>query len=129
MLSDTHPAVERKLIELLRAAGPSARLRKAISMTDAAIELSRRAIARANPGAAQRERDLLFVTHCYGKELSERVRKHLESQGRRHAVPVPRGCPCDQGARQARHSLSQTGNMSGLPSSGAVWESCRKMTF
>jgi len=80
MLSDTSPEAEKVQIELLRNATNSQRLAMALSMTDLAIRLARRAIARANPGLSQRELDLKFVEIHYGNDLAERVREYLRGR-------------------------------------------------
>jgi hypothetical protein len=75
---DTSPEIEMKLIELLRLQTPAERLSKTLYLTSVTLNLSRRAIARANPEKNKRELDLLFVEYHYGKELAEHVRKHIE---------------------------------------------------
>jgi hypothetical protein len=80
MSSDTSPQAEKVQIELLRNATNAQRLALALSMTDLAIRLARRAIARANPGLSRRELDLKFVEVHYGKDLAERVREYLRGR-------------------------------------------------
>jgi hypothetical protein len=75
---DTSPEIEMKLIEMLRQQTPSQRLSKTLYLTTVTLNLSRRAIARANPGKSKRELDLLFVEYHYGKDMAERVKKHIE---------------------------------------------------
>jgi hypothetical protein len=78
LLQDTSPEVEQKLMEMLRRQTPTERLSKTLYITSVTLNLSRRAIARANPGKSKRELDLLFVEYHYGKELAERVKKHID---------------------------------------------------
>jgi vacuolar-type H+-ATPase subunit F/Vma7 len=40
--------------------------------------LSKRALARANKSLDEQEVNLLFVSHHYGKDLADRLRKYLE---------------------------------------------------
>jgi len=80
MLSDTSPEAEKVQIELLRKASNAQRLGLALSLTDLAIDLAKRAIARANPGLSQRELDLKFVEIHYGKDLAQRVREYLKDR-------------------------------------------------
>ena len=75
---DTSPEIELKLIEMLRQQTPTQRLSKTLYLTTVTLNLSRRAITRANPGKSKRELDLLFVEYHYGKDLAERVKKHIE---------------------------------------------------
>lgn len=74
---DTHPEVERVLIELLRQATPERRLELGLSLSHEALEMARQGIARANPRASEEERKLLFVEVTYGKDLADRVRAYL----------------------------------------------------
>ncbi len=76
MLSDTHPDAERVQIDLLRRLSPAEKVSQLRSLSALVIGLSRRAIARANPGLADREVDLLWVEYTYGKDLAGRLREH-----------------------------------------------------
>ena len=78
MLSDTHPDAERVQIELLRKASFAQRWAKMASLTAYAVNLSRRAIAEAEPGLSPIELDLKFVELSYGQDLADRLRAHLE---------------------------------------------------
>ena len=78
--SDTHPEAERVQLELLRQAGVARRLDLTRSISATAIELSRRAIARANPALSVRDLDLLFVEYHYGADLAERLRNYWSSE-------------------------------------------------
>jgi len=80
MFSDTSPEAEQVQIELLRRATNAERLGLALSMTDLAIGLARRAIARANPGLSQQELDLIYLEVHYGRELARRVRDYLKER-------------------------------------------------
>lgn len=75
---DTNPEIERIRIQLLKEAGPQKRFSITASLISTVINLSKRAIARANPGLNKRELDLLFVKYNYGIELEKRLRKYLE---------------------------------------------------
>lgn len=75
--NDTSPEAEGVQIELLRKAGPTRRFQLMLSLTQRAMELSRRAIARTNPGLSDFELKILYLEHCYGKELAEKVRTHM----------------------------------------------------
>ncbi len=94
MFSDTSPEAEKVQIELLRNATNAQRLGLALSMTDLAIRLSRRAIARANPGLSRRELDLKFVEVHYGKDLAERVREYLKARSRQEPDSLLTGNGC-----------------------------------
>ncbi len=76
MLSDTHRDAERVQIDLLRRLSPAQKVSQLRSLSALVIGLSRRAIARANPGLDQREVDLLWVEYTYGRDLAVRLREH-----------------------------------------------------
>ncbi len=77
---DTHPDAEKVLISLIRKANPSQKIHQVRSLSKTVILLSKRAIARANPDLNKREIDLLFVSHHYGQDLADRLRKYLEER-------------------------------------------------
>jgi hypothetical protein len=76
-LTDTNPAAEEFQISLFRRASSSEKLALAFSLSETVIQLSKRAIARANPGMSKRELDIVFVELHYGKELAEKVRNYF----------------------------------------------------
>lgn len=78
--SDTNPKVEKKLIELIRQQSISQRLSRTKSLTTFTLNLSRRAIARANPLKSKLELDLLFVQHHYGSELADKVKIYIQKK-------------------------------------------------
>ena len=78
MLSDTSPEAAQVQLELLRQATPEKRLAMTLSLTATAWNLSRRAIARANPDLDRRELDLLVVRYNYGDRLADELRDHLQ---------------------------------------------------
>jgi hypothetical protein len=82
-VNDTHPAIERKWIEMLRAAGPSRRIAMACAQTDQSVVLSKSAIKRANPKLSDQDLDLLFIELHYGRELAQRVQSELFRRARR----------------------------------------------
>jgi len=75
--SDTHPEAERVQVELLRQASVQTRLSLALSLSETAMSLSRRAIRRARPGISEQDVGLAFVELHYGRELAERVREYV----------------------------------------------------
>ena len=50
------------------------------SLSQTTIQLSRRAISRANPGLSEQELNLIFVAYHYGDELANRLRAHMENR-------------------------------------------------
>ena len=82
--SDTTPAAAAFQIDLLREALPSRRARLALDLSDTVIALARKAIGRAHPDLNESERGILFVEIHYGRELAERLRRHLRIN--RHAI-------------------------------------------
>jgi hypothetical protein len=86
MLSDTHPAAERVQIELLRKASAAQRLAMSLSLTATVVNLSRRTVAKLNPGLDPQQLNIKCVELYYGKELAARLRDYLKME--RHDVAV-----------------------------------------
>ena len=76
-LSDTHPKAEEFQISLFRRASVAERLSRTRSLSRTVIQLSQRAIARANPTLNEQEQNLLFVAYHYGNDLAERLREYV----------------------------------------------------
>jgi len=77
---DTHPGAEKVQIMLLRQATVAKRLAVMCSLSQTTIQLSRRAIRRANPTYSPLEVKLAFVAYHYGEELAERLRQYVEQR-------------------------------------------------
>lgn len=75
---DTRPEAEKVLISLLRNANTAQKFAQIRSLSQTAIQLSRRAIARANRDLSEQQIDLRFITLHYGKELANNVKKVLD---------------------------------------------------
>ena len=82
MSFDTHPDAEQFQISLLRKASVAERIARACSLSETVIQLSHRAIRRANPELNEQEMNLLFVKYSYGKDLSEHLRRYLSIERR-----------------------------------------------
>ncbi|MEO6064111.1 MAG: hypothetical protein ABIQ99_19450 [Thermoflexales bacterium] len=80
-LSDTHPEIARRQIELIRRLTPEQRSGIAAKMTADAIRLSRAAIARAHPEMNELEVKLFWAEIHYGKVLADKVRAYLRARG------------------------------------------------
>ena len=79
---DTDIRAEKVLIQMARKASVSQKMSQVRSLSKTVMQLSRRAIARANKGASEREIDILFVKYHYGDNLADRFRHYLESHGK-----------------------------------------------
>lgn len=77
---DTHPKTEKVLISLLRNKSLAKKLSIIFSMSQTAIQLSKRAIAKSNPSLNDAQINLLFINYHYGKELAERVETYLKKK-------------------------------------------------
>ncbi|MEO6694390.1 MAG: hypothetical protein ABIY50_04675 [Ignavibacteria bacterium] len=77
--SDTNPKAETLLIEMIRELNTSQRISKALSLSSSIINLSKRAIERANPNKDKSELDLLFVKLHYGNELADKLKLFLQN--------------------------------------------------
>lgn len=67
---DTNPEVERVLISLIRKLTMNEKLNRTLNFSSSIINLSKRAIARANPELSEDEKNILFVKYHYGDELA-----------------------------------------------------------
>ena len=74
---DTHPKTERMLISLLKQESTAKKFSQIRSLSQMSIQLSRRAILRANKTLDENQINLLFINYHYGKDLAERVGKYL----------------------------------------------------
>lgn len=81
-LSDTHPDIARRQIDLIRRLTPEQRLGIAAKMTADAVRLSRAGIARAHPELSALEVKLYWAEIHYGKALIDRVRAYLRARER-----------------------------------------------
>jgi len=75
---DTHPESERVLISLIRKKSISKKLSQILSLSQTTIQLSKRAIARANENLDIDQIKLLFINYHYGKDLAEQVKKYID---------------------------------------------------
>lgn len=75
--ADTNPKVEKFQISLIRQASIAKRIARMRSLSQTVVQLSRRAIMRANPDLSEQELNLIFVSYHYGTELADRLRKYL----------------------------------------------------
>jgi len=80
MLSDTPPEIEKVQIDLIKKWSVAKRISMMRALTAFAVNLSKRAIARANPGCSNEEINLLFVANHYGEELANRLREYLQKR-------------------------------------------------
>jgi hypothetical protein len=72
--NDTDPEAARVQIELLRRAGVAGRVHLACSLSRTVVELSRRAIRQAHPGATEEELEALVIELHYGPPLAAQWR-------------------------------------------------------
>lgn len=75
---DTNPEAEEVLILLLRKLSTEERLSRVLQFSSSIINLSKRAIARANPNLSEDEMKLLFVEYHYGATLANKLRSYKE---------------------------------------------------
>ncbi len=77
---DTHPKAEEVLIGLIRKASVAKRISRMRSLTRTILRLSKRAIAKVNPGLSEQELNMLFVKIHYGEDLANHLRTYLEQK-------------------------------------------------
>lgn len=78
--ADTCPETERVLISLIRKKSVSEKLSQILSLSQTTIQLSKRAITRANKSLDADQINLLFINYHYGKDLAEQVKKYIDKR-------------------------------------------------
>jgi hypothetical protein len=76
-LNDTDPEIEKIQISLIQKASITKRFKQMQSLTKTTINLSRRAILRANPNYTKQELDIAFIRLHHSDELANRLNKYL----------------------------------------------------
>jgi hypothetical protein len=74
---DTRPETEKVLISLLRNANTAKKFSQIRSLSQTVLQLSRRAIARANRDLGEEQINIRFLSLHYGKDLAKRVENYL----------------------------------------------------
>jgi hypothetical protein len=82
---DTHPKAEAVQIDLLRKATPARRAWLMRSLSQTMLRLSRRTLREMNPDLSEQALNVLFVRHCYGDELADRLEIYL-NRGKEHGI-------------------------------------------
>lgn len=77
---DTHTESERVLISLLREKSTSNKFSQICSLSQSTIQLSKRAISRANKGINDQQVNLLFIDLHYGRDLANKVKTHINQK-------------------------------------------------
>jgi hypothetical protein len=77
---DTYLNAEETQISLIRKSSIAKRISMVRSLSQTTIQLSRRAISRANPGLSEQELNLIFVAYHYGENLANRLRAYMEQK-------------------------------------------------
>jgi hypothetical protein len=77
---DTNVKSEQMLISLLREKSAAKKFAMIRSLSQSTIQLSKRAIARANEGIEDDQLNVLFIDLHYGKELAQKFKKHIDEK-------------------------------------------------
>ncbi|HEM49038.1 MAG TPA: hypothetical protein ENO27_02390 [Caldithrix sp.] len=77
---DTNQKTEDVLISLIRKAKPSKKFDQVRSLSQTALNLSRRAINRKNSALDDVQQDILFVNYYYGPELSAKFCNYIQKK-------------------------------------------------
>lgn len=75
--TDTRLEAEDVLISLLKKASVAKKFSQVRSLSETTLKLSRRAIARANQNLSEEQIDILFVSHHYGNQIAQNLKKYL----------------------------------------------------
>ncbi len=76
-LSDTDEKIERIQITLILKLSTTERVSRLRSLSRTVINLSRRAIRRANPEISERELNYKFLIYHYGNEIAEKYKNYM----------------------------------------------------
>lgn len=79
-LSDTEIKTERIQIALIRNLNTSERISLLRSLSQTVINLSRRAIRRANPELSENDLNYKYVAYHYGNEIAEQLKKYMDNR-------------------------------------------------
>ena len=77
---DTHIKAEHVQISLLRKQSTAKKVAHIRSLSISTIQLSKRAISRANKGINDHKVNMLFISLHYGQELANRVEKYMSKK-------------------------------------------------
>lgn len=77
---DTHPEIEKMMISLIKNASVAKRISRLRSLSETTINLSRRAIMRANPHLDNEDLNYKFISLHYGEKLGEKFRDYMKSK-------------------------------------------------
>lgn len=77
---DTHIQAEQFQVALLRQKSTAAKFSQIRSLSKSTIQLSKRAIFRANKGMSEQELNLLFINLHYGPDLANRVKTYMNQK-------------------------------------------------
>ena len=77
-LSDTDKKIEKIQIDLIRQLSTPERVSRLRSLSQTVINLSRRAIRKANPELSENELKYKFLAYHYGYELAGKFKEYME---------------------------------------------------
>ena len=77
---DTNVKSEQMLISLLREKSAAKKFAMIRSLSQSTIQLSKRALARANEGIEDDQLNVLFIDLHYGKELAHKFKRHIDEK-------------------------------------------------
>ena len=78
--TDTSARARRRWVERLRETPPSARLERALRLSERVRELTMSDVRRQLPGASEREIAVVFVRRVYGERLAARLASRLQAR-------------------------------------------------
>lgn len=77
---DTHTKAEQFQVSLLREKSTASKFAQIRSLSKSTIQLSKRAIFRANKGISEQQLNLLFINLHYGQDLANRIKIYLNKK-------------------------------------------------
>lgn len=79
-LIDTNVKSEQMLVSLLRKKNTAKKFALIRSLSKSIIQLSKRAIARANKGIDDDQVDIIFIDLHYGNELAHQFKRRIDEK-------------------------------------------------
>lgn len=78
--SDTNIKAEKVLISIIQKSTTAQKFSQICSFSQTTMQLSKRAISRANHDLSELQINLLFVKYHYGKELANNLEKYIKTK-------------------------------------------------
>ena len=75
---DTSSKIEEIQVNLIRKSSVSKRISIVQALTETTVQLSKKAILRANPQLNNQEINILFCSFTYGENLANKIKEYIK---------------------------------------------------